>query len=303
MDNLTHSLAGWAIARAGLGRVSPGATAALVLASNLPDLDIVAGLAGTASYLAHHRDLTHSVVGLLPQALLLAAALARFVRGARFGPLFGCALLGLGLHVVMDLWTSYGTRALTPLMNDWFAWDLVFIVDPWILAALGTGIFLSRRLDAPRPARVALLACALYVGGRGVSHDAAVRATIAAIDEPVYRVAALPEPIDPLRWRVLADAGGAYHVGKLRLGGDPPKLDRRAKTAESPLVARIRESSAVAAIFLDFSRWPWLEVEETPAGKAVVWSDLRFDFPERRGFVTRVEVDAEGRILSERFEF
>jgi inner membrane protein len=303
MDNLTHSLAGWAIARAGLGRVSPGATAALVLASNVPDLDIVAGLAGTASYLAHHRDLTHSVVGVVPQALLLAAALTRFVKGARFGPLFGCALLGLSLHVVMDLWTSYGTRALTPLMHDWFAWDLVFIVDPWILLALGGGIFLSRRLDAARSARLALLACALYVGARGVAHDAAVRATIAAIDEPVYRVAALPEPVDPLRWRVLADAGSAYHVGALRLGDGPPVLERRARAVESPLVARVRESSAVAAIFLDFSRWPWLEVEPIPGGQAVVWSDLRFDFPERRGFVTRVEVDAEGRILSERFEF
>lgn len=303
MDNVTHSLAGWAVARAGLGRTSPGATLALVLASNLPDLDIVAGLAGPASYLAHHRDLTHSVVGVLPQALLLTALLARFVRGARFGPLLGCTALGLGLHVVMDLWTSYGTRALTPLMHDWFAWDLVFIVDPWILAALVSGLYLSRRRDAVRPARAALLAVTLYVLGRAAAHDAALAAARNAIDGPVFRVAALPQAVDPRRWRVLVDAGTAYHVGAWTLGEGPPRLERREKAPETPLVARVRESSAIAAIFLDFSRWPWLEVEPTAAGQAVVWRDLRFDFPERRGFVTRVEVDAAGRIVSESFTF
>jgi len=38
MDNLTHSLFGWTLARAGAGRRVPRATATLVIASNIPDV-------------------------------------------------------------------------------------------------------------------------------------------------------------------------------------------------------------------------------------------------------------------------
>jgi inner membrane protein len=41
MDNLTHSFLGLAAAKAGLEKLSPGATALCVLAANAPDADIV----------------------------------------------------------------------------------------------------------------------------------------------------------------------------------------------------------------------------------------------------------------------
>ena len=41
MDNLTHSLIGLTAAKAGLERLSPGATTLCVLAANAPDTDIV----------------------------------------------------------------------------------------------------------------------------------------------------------------------------------------------------------------------------------------------------------------------
>ena len=44
MDNLTHSLVGLAAAKAGLERLSPGATTLCVLATNAPDADVVVGL-------------------------------------------------------------------------------------------------------------------------------------------------------------------------------------------------------------------------------------------------------------------
>jgi hypothetical protein len=42
MDPITHTLTGGAIAGFGLRRVSPGATATLILASNAPDVDALA---------------------------------------------------------------------------------------------------------------------------------------------------------------------------------------------------------------------------------------------------------------------
>ena len=43
MDNFTHTLTGPALARAGIAGSTPGATLALVLASNVPDADLGAG--------------------------------------------------------------------------------------------------------------------------------------------------------------------------------------------------------------------------------------------------------------------
>jgi inner membrane protein len=303
MDNLTHTLTGLALGEAGLARASRGATLALALGSNLPDVDILAGLQGAAVYLEHHRDLTHSVLGAPALALALAGALRVLLAGSRFLPLAGCALLGTALHVFMDLWTSYGTRVLSPFDRTWFAWDLVFIVDPILLLILLASLLLARRAG-PRLASLGLALVLAYVGGRAVLHARALDAVLARV--PASRpalAAALPTPLDPFRWRALVDAGDAYWIGEVRLNGPAAPLRRREKALETAEVARVRESSRVASVFLDFSRFPWLRVDETAAGTELTWSDLRFERPGRESFVARVRLGPDGRILSEAFRF
>ena len=55
MDNVTHTLFALTLARTPLGRAGRGTTMALVLASNAPDIDIVATVGGGPSYLTWHR--------------------------------------------------------------------------------------------------------------------------------------------------------------------------------------------------------------------------------------------------------
>jgi hypothetical protein len=62
-------------------------------------------------------------------------------------------------------------------------------------------------------------------------------------------------------------------------------------------------SSEIAAIFLDFSRFPWLAVAATPEGTQVTWTDLRFESRGEDRFVTKVVVGWDGRIRSEGFHF
>jgi len=65
LDNLTHSLFGLTLARTPLGRAGRGATTALFLASNAPDIDIVVTLGGAANYLEFHRGPTHGPLGVV----------------------------------------------------------------------------------------------------------------------------------------------------------------------------------------------------------------------------------------------
>ena len=61
MDNLTHSLTGLMLSRAGLNRFYPRATLLLVIAANIPDIDFVAIARGPLYYFEQHRGITHSV--------------------------------------------------------------------------------------------------------------------------------------------------------------------------------------------------------------------------------------------------
>lgn len=307
MDNVTHTLTGLVLARAGLGRRTPGASLALALGSNLPDADILFSLDSASAYLEHHRDLSHSLVGAPVLALGLAAALRIVRRDAPYAPLAVLSLVAVACHVLMDLWTSYGTRVLAPFDRTFFACDLVFIVDPCLLVLLLVALLASRRVArASRVARLALGLMLAYVAGRAVLHAQALEAGLARVPEghgPVQRACALPTPLHPLRWRFLADTGSTYHIGELRLRGASPALKLRRKLPESAQVVRVRETSAVAATFLDFSSFPWLSVTETDQGTVVSWTDLRFERPEREGFVARVVVDKQSRVTHESFRF
>ncbi|MDT4952974.1 MAG: inner membrane protein [Acidobacteriota bacterium] len=152
MDNLTHSLVGLVAAKAGLERLSPGATAVCVLAANAPDLDILATLGGKWFYLHNHRGITHSIIGTFTLALLIPAlfyagdqVLARIRKRSprvKFRGLLIASLILSASHPLMDWTNNYGVRPLLPWSGQWFYGDLVFIVDPWIWLLLGGAAFL-----------------------------------------------------------------------------------------------------------------------------------------------------------------
>lgn len=173
MDNLTHTLAATALAKTRIGTRSPLSAAALVVAANLPDLDIVAGLWEPPTYLVHHRGITHSLAGIVLQAIALTAIFGWFEkRGAqRRGDLappsslwatLPAVLIGLVSHFLLDALNTYGVRPWLPFSNEWYYGDLVFIVDPylWLLFAAMT--------FAPRPhARWGHAAFAAFALGTG----------------------------------------------------------------------------------------------------------------------------------------
>ena len=72
MDNLTHSLVGLTAAKAGLEKLSPGATTLCVIAANAPDSDIVVLAFGDRrTFQHHHRGITHAILGVICLAVIL----------------------------------------------------------------------------------------------------------------------------------------------------------------------------------------------------------------------------------------
>jgi len=84
MDNITHSLTGLMMARAGLApKGERGVTLLLLLAVNAPDIDVVLGIPGTLSSLEFHRGYTHALA-LAPLMAILPVLLAHWIQAAAF---------------------------------------------------------------------------------------------------------------------------------------------------------------------------------------------------------------------------
>ncbi|HEV3062251.1 MAG TPA: metal-dependent hydrolase [Vicinamibacterales bacterium] len=185
MDNLTHTLFGATLARTPLGRAGRGTTAALVLASNAPDIDFVAAAGGGVKYLEWHRGMTHGPLGVMGLALVVAAivAIARRLNprwqhpdDAPFAMLVAVAAVGVLFHVLMDLPTSYGTRFLSPFSWRWFGVDWMPIVDVYLLIVLASGLFFGRVSDFARRrnAAIVLTVAAGIYGMRAAAHRQAL---------------------------------------------------------------------------------------------------------------------------------
>lgn len=226
MDNLTHTLFALTLARTPLGRLGRGTTAALVLASNAPDIDIVAAARGAVSYLAWHRGPTHgplAVVGLGMAVTGLVAVATRLSgtrgRPASLSALAALSAIGIGAHILMDLATVYGTRLLSPFDWRWFAVDWMPIIDVYLLATLAAGLWIGRRSDRAG-AWSAIVVLFLLGGNYGLRAAAHARALATAqrwLPPPCVAVAD-PPAID--RWpTVLAARAAGRPSAERRRGG------------------------------------------------------------------------------------
>ena len=162
MDDLTHSLVGLTLAKAGLERLSPYTTAACILSANAPDIDVVSFFfGGRWTLLQHHRGITHSVIGTLILGALIPSILFVVDRGIarwrklapkiKYRGLLLASMIAAATHPLMDWTNNYGVRPLLPWDGRWFYGDLVFIIDPYLWLFLGGACFL---LTSNRGAKV-----------------------------------------------------------------------------------------------------------------------------------------------------
>ena len=201
MDNITHTLFALTLARTRIGRAGRGTTAALVLASNAPDIDVLAALGGSTNYLAWHRGPTHGLLGVAGLGLVTASlvwGVNRLVRSwgppsggpirlepdptfmePTFKELFVVSLIGVLFHILMDVPTSYGTRLASPFAWRWYAIDLMPIIDIYLLVVLAAGLGLGSRSPdmARRSAAIVLALMAMNYGGRAFAHHEALKLT------------------------------------------------------------------------------------------------------------------------------
>ena len=302
MDNFTHSLAGWALSRAGLARKTGLATATLVIAANLPDIDAFATLLGGHQHLAIRRGITHGPVAILVLPLLLTWAMVAFDawqtrRGKRpagrlpinKGWLLALAYIGTLSHPALDYLNNYGIRLLEPFSSQWFYGDTLFIIDVWVWSALALGIWLSRRREKTgqgnwrKPAMISLVAVLIYIGANGLISNRAENTGHTEYQRQKGEVPAIviANAVPVKFWYrdvLIGDTQGLYSELPFQVGRGLDWDNVRQINTHVPNVdyALLKARNPDVAPFLFWARTPFAVVREHDGKRSVTIGDARF---------------------------
>jgi inner membrane protein len=306
MFNSTHTLAGIALVRTLPEHSLRYATITAVLAANLPDIDLVSGLSGTAAYMQYHRGITHSLIGIPILSLLLAGILVRL--SGEFWKTFLLSLAAMATHPLLDFANNYGWRPFLPFDPNWYYGDTLFIIDPYLDAILLIGILASSRVQRLRQPLVwACIACAFsYIGFRIVIHHH-VRTLLDAfsVDLPnQQKSAVLPQMMNPFAWEgIIQTDREVIKLSINALAGVKPELTRLPRSRGSEMEERAANTASVRA-FNGFARFPVSRVRKTAAGYRVTFLDFRYyDETTASAFAAQVDLDDSLNIMQDSLGF
>jgi len=317
MDNLTHTLTGLLLSRAGLNRFTPRPGLVLILAANVPDMDGASLLGGALTYLHYHRWYTHSIamaplMAILP--VLIACAVERSLKAWKSAYLL--SLIGVASHLLLDWTNVYGIRLLLPFSSQWLHLDTTSLVDLWIWAILLTaflgpalGRLVSSEIGAkPGTGRgmavLALLLLLAYDCGRFLLHQR----VIAMMENRVYAgqpprvVAAFPagagNPATWTGWVRTDDRSIRLPINVLQ-PFDPeagiPFYDPQ--PSEAIQAARSTPVFEQFSTFVLYPVWRATPVAEPEGATRVDLSDWRL------GFTASALVDKMGQVHQSEFHF
>ncbi|MGH9474826.1 MAG: metal-dependent hydrolase [Terriglobales bacterium] len=331
MDIVTNTLVGIAISRVFFKRRVAYATLGLIVAVNLPDIDILYSWPGIR-YLEYHRGALHSVWMLPVWALLVAYGLRRLAQARRrtipgWGMGFLLGLAGVGAHLLLDWCNPYGVRLLAPLSQRWFALDWLPSYDPWLWLLLAAFLAFPMLLDLvtaevgihERPAHRVSAALALvlavgWIGLRARQHQAATAILASNNLNEIYEDqtpvswAAFPITNSPFSWNAVVNLPRNYLVAEVSSPWDTSQVQvtpERSYIKPPPNAAVTgAEASPTGRVFLWFARFPYASDQREANLSLVSMTDMRYAEGYRQPQIhADVTLDGAMKVVAQSFHW
>lgn len=292
VDTIAHGLTGALVGYCGF-RQEGGRTAlwASIVAAEFPDTDLLFRLVSDQTYLQYHRGPTHSILLLPFWAVVVTWAFWEMAGRKNFQLLWLASAAGLASHLLLDWITSYGTMLWWPVNDARLALNLVFIVDPYVWAILGVGLWAAIRTQRARVADAALAVFGAYL------LYCAAGKWIVTRNAPAHAVS-YPVPLAPSRWTVVWADGDVVHW---RNG----EREKRFEQFRDEVLRPQAEALPVVKLFRWFAVFPLVEKLEQDDHTVLRYRDLRFRTPlpwgevrEGTFVVAKVVFDHDGHLLT-----
>ncbi|MDX9759180.1 MAG: metal-dependent hydrolase [Bacteroidota bacterium] len=223
MDFVTQVTLGAAVGQATMHR-ELGNKAALwgMLGGALPDLDVLAyPLLDPVAQLAWHRGISHGILLTVVLSPLLGWLIARIHAGRiTLEKTTFFVFLALASHILIDLFTTYGTQVFAPFDSTPYSFNTLFIIDP--LYTLPLLIFLLWSLfPGETRARMFRNAAGLIFSSAYVIVALLLKfSTLSAFERALdarqivpQRIMTTATPFNTLLWRCVAETGDGFHIG------------------------------------------------------------------------------------------
>lgn len=304
MDTGTHFVIG--ISLAGLANIDqvvsqdPTLSQAILLGtligSQAPDFDGISRIfGGTSSYLRHHRGISHSFPAIFIWSILISFIISMFYPTVSLFHLWIWTFIACLVHVLLDLFNTYGTQVLQPLSNKWIALNIIYIFDPFILSLHLSALFIWS-LQKYNPIIIFSLAFSLtllYLLWRLLSYHIIFK-NIRLIHNLSGKITLIPT-IQWSVWNIIQELSTQYNIGVIR-NNQLLWLESKQKYKGQKCIEVSKEDAKIKA-FLYFTRYAYPEWRKTPFGYEIHWIDLRYRFNYHHPFMAVVLIDESFQII------
>src|SRR5699024_5434159 len=268
-----------------------------IIGSHAPDLDTILKFKNNATFIRHHRGITHSIPAIIIWGILITSIIYMFVPQVSFLHLWIWTFIAVSLHVLVDIFNAYGTQALLPLSNKWVALGFINTFDPYIFLMHIIGI-VAWILGA-EPGYMWLmiyLVIFLYYMKRYFDKREIVQ-KINHYFPDTEKIANSPT-IKQNYWRVAITTKEYFYVGVVQNGLIKIVDQFRKKSLHDTPIIEVAKKDKNISAFLSFSpiyRW---QINVYDDYTEVRFIDLRYRSKEHYPFVAVVQIDNNMEILS-----
>jgi len=305
MDTGTHIAMG--VALGGLATLDPvvandptlfqAVFVGAIIGSHAPDFDTILKFRNNATYIKHHRGITHSIPAIFIWGILIASIIHIVVPEVSFLHLWAWTFAAVALHVLVDIFNAYGTQAIRPFSNKWVAHGFINTFDPYLffLHVVGIGAWIL----GAHPGYTWLMiysVIVLYYLKRYLDKREIVKHIYKDFPDTV-EVTTSPT-IKQHFWRIAITTPKHFYVGHATHG----KIEivdtfERVPLPDTPEIHAAKKDKNIAA-FLSFSPVYHWEINEYEHFTEIRFIDLRYRQKGRYSFVAIVNLDPNLHKLS-----
>ncbi len=248
MDNLTHGLLGYALYSAtdtkDLSRKERiGYASAAVLGAEIPDIESFTSFIGDEAYLTWHRAFTHSFLFAPVMALAALGIVALINRSVRWTKAYLLALAGVVIHILFDLFNSWGTGIWEPFDRGRYSLGILPIVDAVLLLILLAAWLTRRFISRTKAFRWAWVGITCYVALQGLQAAVAVE----RIPDGYDRVATSAQFV-PTQFQIIVQRDDRFEYWRTAAFAPPVKEKVIPNHRHHPAVAEALQDPEAKAI-------------------------------------------------------